>query len=370
MPDREFHPFADIVPLMEGEEFEDLLDDIQVHGQRELIVLLDEKILDGRNRYRACKRLGITPRFRDFNCIDGDPIEFVWSANVARRHLTISQRALAGARRAKHERGRPKRTVRTYPNGNDQNNQGVTENTPERRLLSAEDQIIKDVAKIARCSPRTIDRGKYVLNHGTPEEIKQVESGEASIDAMEKHIIERRKTNTFVSFVPKHIRAPQLEIPSGYTCEEWIRKGMTMMQNEGKTAEEAAKALRMGATSFRAMRDIVQLADMQHRLQPQERQLAQEALDAMNKYTSAVPYTMIKEIVAKVWGSKHVKSEKNSEKRIEEFDKSINVIVHACMAKLEIPPHISKQQAKMLLADLQDSVLNLRRIMRQLKEFT
>lgn len=86
--DFEAHPLADLFPLIEGADFDDLCEDIREHGQREPIVLFDGRILDGRNRYRACREIGIEPEFRQFDRDrEGDPEAFVFSVNAKRRHL-------------------------------------------------------------------------------------------------------------------------------------------------------------------------------------------------------------------------------------------------------------------------------------------
>jgi ParB-like chromosome segregation protein Spo0J len=92
--DLQFHPLADIFPLMEGEEFEDLVADIKANGQHARIVLKDGMILDGRNRYRACLKLGIEPSFACEAYSDQiiDPAAYVISANIHRRHLNAAQK--------------------------------------------------------------------------------------------------------------------------------------------------------------------------------------------------------------------------------------------------------------------------------------
>lgn len=87
--DLESHRFADIFPMVQETEHEDLKQDIKEHGLLEPIVMFENKILDGRNRYKACYELGIKPDFKEY---DGDkPLEFVISLNLKRRHLTQSQ---------------------------------------------------------------------------------------------------------------------------------------------------------------------------------------------------------------------------------------------------------------------------------------
>src|SRR5215813_8180487 len=59
--DLEFHPLADLFPLMEGAEFDALVADIDANKLRDRILLYEGMILDGRNRYRALRKLGLSP---------------------------------------------------------------------------------------------------------------------------------------------------------------------------------------------------------------------------------------------------------------------------------------------------------------------
>jgi N6-adenosine-specific RNA methylase IME4 len=87
----EYHEYANIFPLIEGDDFNNLKEDIRIKGQSEPIVLFEGKVLDGRNRLRACEALGLKPVFKEFK--GDDALGYVISNNLRRRHLTESQRA-------------------------------------------------------------------------------------------------------------------------------------------------------------------------------------------------------------------------------------------------------------------------------------
>jgi phage N-6-adenine-methyltransferase len=93
------HPFAEIFPLMTGTDLLELTRSMETRGfhKSEPVVLYQGKILDGRNRYAVAQRLKITPCFSFFNGNDADALAFVLSHNLARRHLTTSQRAIVAA---------------------------------------------------------------------------------------------------------------------------------------------------------------------------------------------------------------------------------------------------------------------------------
>ena len=93
--DLKFHPIAGIFPMMDTVEFESLKADILKHGQLEPIWIHDGNIIDGRNRFLACRELGIKPKIREWEPVNGaELVDFVISLNLQRRHLTASQKAL------------------------------------------------------------------------------------------------------------------------------------------------------------------------------------------------------------------------------------------------------------------------------------
>src|SRR5262249_48257861 len=94
----EFHPYADLFPMMSAAELEALADDIADNGLRTAIVRYQGAILDGRNRLKACEAKGIEPRFEDFEGTDEEAHALVISLNVQRRNLTTGQRASVAAK--------------------------------------------------------------------------------------------------------------------------------------------------------------------------------------------------------------------------------------------------------------------------------
>lgn len=86
------HPAAAIFPPMAEPELRELAEDIAQHGQREPIVLLNDLILDGRNRYAACLMAGVEASTKQYDG-NGSPTDFVVAMNLRRRHLSPEQRA-------------------------------------------------------------------------------------------------------------------------------------------------------------------------------------------------------------------------------------------------------------------------------------
>lgn len=146
----QIHPIAEIFPRMTGEEFVALKEDIKHRGLLEPIWLYAGKVLDGRHRYYACQEVGKTPEFREY--AGDDPVGFVLSLNLRRRHLDTSQRSMVAAR------------VATLPKGVNQH----TEN-------SAPSQ--SQAAQTLNVSADSIQFAKKVIAQAAPEVAAAVDAG-------------------------------------------------------------------------------------------------------------------------------------------------------------------------------------------------
>jgi N6-adenosine-specific RNA methylase IME4 len=93
-----WHPLANLFPLIEGGDYQILVDDLRQNGLRDPIILLDGMILDGRNRARACEDAQVPPRYEPFAGKPEEAVAYVLSKNLARRHLNDAQRTWIASR--------------------------------------------------------------------------------------------------------------------------------------------------------------------------------------------------------------------------------------------------------------------------------
>lgn len=89
----EAHPIANIFPMIQDKDIEVLAQDIKAHGLRNVAYVYEDKLLDGRNRQKACKIAKVEFRTKEFKGSFDEALAFVLSENLHRRHLTEDQRA-------------------------------------------------------------------------------------------------------------------------------------------------------------------------------------------------------------------------------------------------------------------------------------
>ncbi len=155
------HPAASVFPLNPPGAQRELAGSIEATGLLHAIVLLEDEVLDGRNRLRACLKLGIEPRFEEAPP-DTDPVDYVLRANLHRRHLTLSQRAIAAARLEALPPGRP---------------------TAETRQACR--STTKEAAALFKVSPRLVRGARAVRRRGVPALVRAVERGKLTVGRAE-----------------------------------------------------------------------------------------------------------------------------------------------------------------------------------------
>lgn len=161
------HEYANLFPLMDGAAFAELKQDIRENGLLDEIILYDGKILDGRNRYRACMELETEPRFKTVNG-STDPLKYVISKNLTRRHLSESQRALVAGRLSNMPGHRPNKS------------------------LNLDSYSMEQAAKLFNVSRATVAMVKAV-EKAAPELIEKIERGEMSAHEAGKKVKEAKR---------------------------------------------------------------------------------------------------------------------------------------------------------------------------------
>lgn len=152
------HPAAEIFPMMVDSQFAEFKKDIETYGVKEWGTLYLGQVLDGRNRYKACQELGIEMTFCEIeDTEDFDPVAYVLSHNLHRRHLTESQRSMVAAKVAKMTHG-----------GN-------------RKGDQEDNCTLEQAASIMKVSDGSVKRAKKVIADGASEVQQAVEQGELPV---------------------------------------------------------------------------------------------------------------------------------------------------------------------------------------------
>lgn len=216
------HPLSAAFPAMSGDDFAALVEDIKANGQREPVMVHEGMVLDGWHRYQACTQLGIKPQQFTFPA-DKDPVAFVLSHNLHRRHLTPSQRAAAVV--ACSEWAPAHRPKKQEP--------GST--------FSKND----DLAKAAGVTPRTITDAKVAHKAGLTEAVK-----EGALTVKEAAKVARGKTEAAPKKEKRTLDAPppEVEQPTGADEVSELRHTVADLAAENERLEDRLAVEAMDAS--------------------------------------------------------------------------------------------------------------------------
>lgn len=180
----DFRPEANLFPLLEGEEFDELVKDIRENGQHyPIVVHKDGGIIDGRNRYRACMKAGVEPKFTFWDG-EGSLTAYVISLNLHRRHLTASQKAMAAAEaKPMYEEEARARQLAGVKADLSANLREGSEDNPRANLPEGSKGKASDhVAKAFDVSSRSVETASKVKKKGDESVVDAVKTGDMSLN--------------------------------------------------------------------------------------------------------------------------------------------------------------------------------------------
>lgn len=203
------HPAAELFPMMSDVQLDELAEDIKAHGQRRPITVWEGSILDGRNRYEACKRAGVTPQmlpWRPLTATDS-PTQWVLSENLHRRHLTVDQRALIAldaqamfAREAKARQKSAGGARKPHPRFADALEAEAQERLPPRGGKRAPTSAAQ-AAQATGVSARSVERARRVQT-ARPEVLERVRKGELTLKQAEKVVVKGERLREVLAYQP------------------------------------------------------------------------------------------------------------------------------------------------------------------------
>lgn len=192
----EVHAFADAFPLIDGEEFDELVRDIKRNGLREPIILNHDKtvLVDGRNRWRACEEAGSDPVFEALpeRYTETMILDLIVSKNLARRQLNPGQRALMALEYEKAYAAaiQEAEQARKIAAGNNMPSSMTASNVsrPDLAYSSSNPDERKATARAAKSvgASRTAVTQAKAVQRDAPDLAAKVRSGEMALDAADR----------------------------------------------------------------------------------------------------------------------------------------------------------------------------------------
>jgi uncharacterized Fe-S cluster-containing radical SAM superfamily protein len=180
------HPLASIFPPMNPEEFDAICEDVAQNGLVEPIVLLGGQILDGTHRLKACLAANIQPRYQEWDGEGGTPMQYVWSRNWTRRHLSAGQRAVISLA-AEKELAREAKQRMSPKHRKEQGVEGIPQ--------AAGSGKARDLAgRLAAVNARYVQDAK-LIEKTSPDLLEQVRLGELTLPAAVRKAKKKDKGN-------------------------------------------------------------------------------------------------------------------------------------------------------------------------------
>lgn len=216
------HELANLFSMFGAMEFQALCDDIAKNGQLEDIIVKDGKIVDGRNRYAACKALGIEPRTVELNI---DALNLVIANNVRRRNMSKQGLAVVAAKLSILSEERPELFA--------QNRAISLEESGE--LLGVSETYVKQANKV--CT-KAIPKVVALVESGRLPLSKAAKLADATPEQQREAVEAVKSGKKCPTFKPEEKeKSPSLKIQ----LVVWLKSALEMPLDSQERVEELAK---------------------------------------------------------------------------------------------------------------------------------
>lgn len=239
-----FHEACDLFPDMTKKQFNKLANDIKKNGQLEPILTHKGEIIDGRQRLRACEKIGIDPIIKEWEPRNS-VIAFVVSKNLRRRHLTKGQRSSLAIHLMPLLEQEAKQRMSTAGKKSSRKKNGVepvpplptSTNKPAKKKLASE-----EAGEMVGISGRLV-RERRSIDRKAPELAQHIDSGDLDV-----------KNASKLACLPKSKRADVLkkgkEIGHAKAIKEHLKAKTkrTVIANEDTLNRSITKALKIASS--------------------------------------------------------------------------------------------------------------------------
>jgi ParB-like chromosome segregation protein Spo0J len=202
------HPIADVWPMMDEDKLRELADDIRKNGQLVPVWLYEGKILDGRNRWAACKIAGIEPKTKEYT--GDEPTAFAVAMNDRRRHMNKGALAAVAAELEPYFAADAKRRQREAGKEHGRG-QKVMAKVPEPIDKKPAPPARKEAAKSVGVGERYVQDAKKVKEEA-PELFERLKAGKITLQDAKREVA-KKPTDDW----RKDERDRQAQVQSGLT---------------------------------------------------------------------------------------------------------------------------------------------------------
>jgi len=218
------HKLCHLYPPLSQSNYEELKEDIKVHGQKVKCLIWNGQIIDGAHRYRACRELNIPTDFTDVSHVPEEDLPaMVNSLNSVRRHLSADQKTMAKELAIANFGPRLGRRALLAAEAHDAEEalrKGRTSNKGTR-CHKTPARVLEEEYGISRGS---FERAKYLLKYA-PSEARHVHEGKQKLSATYNRVKAQITAVGRPMPITHNGQSPENELYQNYLVEAAKRTG-------------------------------------------------------------------------------------------------------------------------------------------------